>query len=69
MNVKEIEERHLRSTVYYHVSITQKSDSREDELKLDLSEEKLRSQFITPYENGENIIVNGKTILQMILKE
>ena len=61
MNAKEIEEMHLRSTVYYHVRITQKSDIL-GELKLDLSEEKLCSQFITPYENDENIFVNGKTI-------
>lgn len=27
-----------------------------------MSEEKLRNQFIASYENGENIIVNGKTI-------
>ncbi|WP_222702751.1 TIR domain-containing protein [Methanosarcina siciliae] len=27
-----------------------------------MNEEKLRNQFIAPYENGENIIVNGKTI-------
>ena len=40
--------------MYYHVRITQKSNKIIDELKLDLSEEKLRSQFITPYENGEN---------------
>lgn len=48
--------------MYYHIRITQKSNKIIDELKLDLSEEKLLSQFITPYENGENIIVNGKTI-------
>lgn len=48
--------------MYYHIRITQKSNKIIDELKLDLSEEKLLNQFITPYENGENIIVNGKTI-------
>lgn len=53
---------HLGGKMYYHVRITQKSHRVTDELKLDLSEEKLRNQFIAPYENGENIIVNGKTI-------
>lgn len=48
--------------VYYHVRITQKSNRSHDELKLDLREEKLRSQFLTPYENGENIVINGKII-------
>jgi len=48
--------------MYYHVRITQKSHRGTDELKLDLSEEKLHSQFLTPYENGDNIVVNGKTI-------
>ena len=49
--------------MYYHVRIRHEIFNRRDELKLDLSEEKLRNQFIAPYENGENIIVNGKTIL------
>ncbi|AKB18571.1 TIR domain-containing protein [Methanosarcina sp. WWM596] len=48
--------------MYYHVKIRQKSSKVTDELKLDLSEEKLLSQFIVPYENGENIFVNGKSI-------
>jgi len=48
--------------MYYHVKIRQKSSKGNDELKLDLSEEKLLSQFIVPYENGENIFVNGKNI-------
>lgn len=48
--------------MYYHVEITQKSSRVTNELKLDLSEEKLRSQFIIPYENNDNIVVNGKMI-------
>lgn len=47
--------------MFYHVRITEKS-SKNDEVKLDLSEEKLELQFLTPYYNGEPIIVNGKTI-------
>jgi predicted nucleotide-binding protein len=48
--------------MYYHIRITPKSNGWYDELKLDLSEEKLRSQFLTKYENNEKIVVNGKTI-------
>jgi predicted nucleotide-binding protein len=48
--------------MYYHVRITQKSNKIVDELKLDLCEEELLSKFIVPYENGENIVVNGKAI-------
>jgi hypothetical protein len=48
--------------MYYHVRITQKSNKSNDEVKVDLSKERLVSQFISPYENGEPIIVNGKTV-------
>lgn len=47
--------------MYYHIRITTKS-SYYDEVKLDLSEERLHSQFIIPYENSEFIVINGKTI-------
>jgi len=49
--------------MFYHVRINQKSQKNSGEYKLDLSEERLQSQFLTPYENGEPIIINGKTIL------
>lgn len=45
----------------YHVRISTKSDKR-TEVKLDLNEEALRKQFLTPYENNEIMVVNGKTI-------
>jgi predicted nucleotide-binding protein len=48
--------------MFYHVKITQKSNKSHDEVKVDLSKERLVSQFISPYENGKPIIVNGKTI-------
>ena len=48
--------------MYYHVRITQKSNVSHDEVKLDLTEEQLRDRFVGPYERGEPIIVNGKTI-------
>lgn len=46
----------------YHVRITRKSKKTSDEVRLDLSEEELRKRFIEPYEAGEPIIVNGRTI-------
>jgi predicted nucleotide-binding protein len=49
--------------MFYHVRITQKSNRTHDEVKLDLSKERLFSQFIEPYEKGDPIIINGKTIL------
>jgi predicted nucleotide-binding protein len=48
--------------MYYHVRITQKSNSAHDETKLDLTEEQLRERFLRPYELGKPIIVNGKSI-------
>ncbi len=48
--------------MFYHVRITQKSNRTHDEVKLDLSKERLFSQFIEPYENGDHIIISGKTI-------
>lgn len=48
--------------MYYHVRITQKSNSSHDETKLGLTEEQLRERFLQPYELGEPIIINGKSI-------
>ncbi|WP_410507215.1 nucleotide-binding protein [Methanosarcina hadiensis] len=48
--------------MYYHVRITQKSNRIFDEIELDLNEERLRSQFVTPYEKNESIFIDGKTI-------
>ncbi|WP_276979334.1 nucleotide-binding protein [Flavobacterium filum] len=48
---------------YYHIRISQKSNKSHDETKVDLNEETLVSRYINPYENGEPIIINGKTIL------
>jgi predicted nucleotide-binding protein len=49
----------LGGKMYYHVKIKQKSGKTVDELKFDLSEEELRRRFIIPYENNENIVING----------
>src|SRR5678815_917522 len=48
--------------MFYHVRLTQHSNRSHDEVKLDLTEEQLRERFVEPYERGEPIIVNGKTI-------
>lgn len=48
--------------MYYHVRITQKSNTIRDEIELDLNEERLCSQYIIPYENNESIFIDGKTI-------
>ena len=47
---------------FYHVRITQRSNKSHDETKVDLTEDELRSRFLKPYEKGEPIIINGKTI-------
>ncbi|HUU87941.1 MAG TPA: nucleotide-binding protein [Candidatus Glassbacteria bacterium] len=46
----------------YHVRITAKSDRTHDEVKIDLTEEQLRKQFLHPYETGKPIVVSGHTI-------
>jgi len=46
----------------YHVRISLKSQKSSDETKTDFSEEQLRVRILEPYEQGEPIIVNGKTI-------
>lgn len=48
--------------MYYHVRITQKSNKSQDETKTNLTEEQLTERFLVPYEQGEPIIINGKTI-------
>ncbi|TKJ44929.1 hypothetical protein CEE35_05935 [Candidatus Aerophobetes bacterium Ae_b3b] len=47
---------------FYHVRITQKSNRSNDETKVNLTEEELKSRFLEPYEKGKPIIINGKTI-------
>lgn len=48
--------------MYYHVIIEQKADKSYGEYKTDLTKEQLISRFITPYEEGMPIVINGKTI-------
>lgn len=49
--------------MYYHIRISLKSQKSSDETKTDLTEEQLMSRIVTPYENAEPFILNGKTIL------
>ena len=46
----------------YHIRISLKSQKSSDETKTDFSEEQLQVRIIEPYEQGEPIILNGKTI-------
>lgn len=46
----------------YHIRISLKSQQSSDETKTDFSEEQLKVRIIEPYEQGEPIILNGKTI-------
>ncbi len=46
----------------YHVRITLQSDRSHDETKCDLSEAELRDRVLTPYELGNPLIINGRTI-------
>jgi predicted nucleotide-binding protein len=46
----------------YHVRISLKSQKSSDETKTDFTEEQLQTRIIEPYEQGEPIILNGKTI-------
>ena len=48
--------------MYYHVRISLESQKAYDEVKVDLSEEQLQLRFLKPYEQGEVIIINGKTV-------
>ena len=46
----------------YHIRITQKSNRRFDETKVDLTEEQLINGYVTPYTSGLPIVINGKVI-------
>lgn len=46
----------------YHVRISLKSQKSRDETKNDFSEDQLQVRIIEPYQQGEPIIMNGKTI-------
>ncbi len=47
---------------HYHVRVSTKSKHDWDEVRLDLSEEILDSEFLAPYREGRPIVINGKTV-------
>ena len=48
--------------MYYHIIIWQKSSKSHDEVKLDLTKDEVITRFIEPYENGESLFINGKSV-------
>ena len=48
----------MSESEYYHVRITTKSGGWSDEVKLDLSKERLIKRYLKPYENG-TVIINS----------
>jgi hypothetical protein len=47
---------------HYHVRVSTESQPSWDEVRLDLSEEKLEADFLAPYREARAIVINGKTI-------
>ncbi|HCG5914133.1 TPA: nucleotide-binding protein [Vibrio parahaemolyticus] len=48
--------------MYYHVTIKPKSDNWYGEYKTDLTRDQLLSRYVEPYEQGQPILINGKTV-------
>lgn len=48
--------------MYYHVTIKLKSEHTYDEYKTDLTREQVISRYVEPYEQGESLLINGKTV-------
>ena len=46
----------------YHVRITRRSNRSHDEVKLDLTAERLEEQFLRSYREGRPIVIGGMTI-------
>lgn len=46
----------------YHVRITRRSNRSHDEVKLDLTAERLEEQFLRPYREGRPVVIGGMTI-------
>ena len=47
---------------HYHVRVSTKSKPDWDEVRLDLSEEELGTDFLAPYREGRPIVINGSTV-------
>jgi hypothetical protein len=60
--VTAVESGEPEAAVYYHVRISVKSHPTWDEVALDVSSDRLESQFLAPYREGRAIVVNGSTI-------
>jgi len=48
--------------MFYHVIVKPKSDKFYGEYKTDLTREQLIARFIEPYEQGNPVVINGKTV-------
>ena len=47
--------------MYYHVRLTPRSNRTHTEVKLDLSEGDLRNRVLVPYDEGQPIVIGGRT--------
>ncbi len=52
----------LDNEIYYHVVIKTVSDPSNEEKEVNLSKERVFEQFVDPYEKGDPLFINGKTI-------
>jgi predicted nucleotide-binding protein len=52
----------LDNEIYYHVVIKTVSDPSNEEREVNLSKERVYEQFVDPYETGEPLFINGKTM-------
>ena len=52
----------MTNSKYYHVRLTTKSAPDAPEFEFDLSFEDIEKRFMGPYDMGEAIVVNGKTV-------
>lgn len=48
--------------MFYHIRVTPKSRRTRDEVEIGLSEEDLILRFVTPYEKGDPIVIQGATV-------
>ncbi|HET9897617.1 MAG TPA: hypothetical protein VFQ44_22025 [Streptosporangiaceae bacterium] len=56
---------HFRSpkpTVYFHVRVSRRSNPQKDIVRLDISEDELKSRFLVPRKEGRPVVVGGTVI-------
>jgi hypothetical protein len=51
-----------KPSVFYHVRVTYSKGFGWDEVKLGLDKQSLRKRVVKPYEGGQPLVINGKTI-------